>query len=196
MSAELMEVKQPRGRPRSEDVDHVIHEAVLDIIARAGIAAVSIEGVAAVAGVSKASIYRRFDSKDELIVASLIYMRDQNLPLSRSGTARDQLIALLAGLRQKMSHTREGRIMLAVVGSGHENPELATLVFEQIVMRRRDALRALIEEGIASGEFDPTIDINTAVSTLVGSMIYLGMWSAQKSVDAAKTEAVVDMVLR
>ena len=86
--------------------------------------------------------------------------------------------------------------MLAVVGSGHENPELATLVFEQIVMRRGDALRALIEEGIASGEFDPTIDINTAVSTLVGSMIYLGMWSAKKSVDAAKTEAVVDMVLR
>lgn len=86
--------------------------------------------------------------------------------------------------------------MLAVVGSGHENPELATLVFERIVMKRRDALRKLIEEGIASGEFESTIDVNTAVSTLVGSIIYLGMWSSQKSVDAARTEDVVDMVLR
>jgi AcrR family transcriptional regulator len=195
MTAESMVVK-PRGRPRSEDVDHGIHEAVLDTIARAGIAAVSIEGVATLAGVGKASIYRRFNSKDELIVASLIYMGEQNLPLRLTGTSRDQLIALLTGLRQKMSQTREGRIMLAVVGSGHENPELAALVFERIVMRRRDALRKLIEEGIASGEFESTIDVNTAVSTLVGSIIYLGMWSTQKSVDAARTEDVVDMVLR
>lgn len=195
MTAESTVVK-PRGRPRSEDVDHGIHEAVLDTIARAGIAAVSIEGVATLAGVGKASIYRRFNSKDELIVASLIYMGEQNLPLRLTGTSRDQLIALLTGLRQKMSQTREGRIMLAVVVSGHENPELATLVFERIVMRRRDALRKLIEEGIASGEFESTIDVNTAVSTLVGSIIYLGMWSTQKSVDAARTEDVVDMVLR
>lgn len=195
MTAESM-VMKPRGRPRSEDVDHGIHEAVLDTIARAGIAAVSIEGVATLAGVGKASIYRRFNSKDELIVASLIYMGDQSLPPLLTGSARDRLIALLTGLRQKMSHTREGRIMLAVVGSGQENPELATLVFERIVMKRRDALRKLIEEGIASGEFESTIDVNTAVSTLVGSIIYLGMWSSQKSVDAAKTEEVVDMVLR
>jgi AcrR family transcriptional regulator len=185
-----------RGRPRSESVDHEIHEAVLNAIAKAGIGAVSIEGVASVAGVSKASIYRRFDSKEELIVASLIHMREQNSSVPVEGTARERLIGLLEGLRLKMSGTREGRVMLAVLGAGQENPELATLVYERIVVSRREALRLLICDGISSGEFPESIDLNAAVPTLVGTMIYLGMWSGREPAGVATTDEIVDMILK
>lgn len=185
-----------RGRPRSENVDHEIHEAVLNTIARAGIAAVSIEGVAAIAGVGKASIYRRFDSKEELIVASLIHMREQNSPVPTEGTARERLVALLEGLRLKMSGTREGRVMLAVLGSGQENPELVALVYERIVVRRREVLRSIIREGITSGEFPESIDLNAVIPAFVGSMIYLGMWTSQEQSGSATTQELVDMIMR
>lgn len=186
---------KPCGRPRSENVDLGIHEAVLDTIAKAGIAAISIEGVARLAGVSKASIYRRFDSKEELIVASLIFMREQNPLLPTSGSARARLVALLEGLRCKMSGSREGRIMMAVLGSRQDNPELVNLVFERIVKRRQEILRSLIEEGIDSGEFPATIDLNVAVSVLAGSVIYLGMWSSHEEANAASTKKIIDLVL-
>jgi AcrR family transcriptional regulator len=185
-----------RGRPRSENVDHEIHEAVLNTIAKAGIAAVSIEGVAAVARVSKASIYRRFDSKEELIVASLVHMREQHSPAPTEGTVRERLVALLEGLRLKMSGTREGRVMLAVMGSGQENPELVALVFERIVVRRRETIRSLISEGITSGEFSAPIDLDAVIPIFVGAMVYLGMWSAQEHSGSATTEEIVNMILR
>lgn len=184
-----------RGRPRSEDVDRGILEAVLDAIANGGIAAVSIEGVATRAGVGKASIYRRFDSKEELIVAALIHMREQSPRVPVTGSARERLVALLEGLRTNMSGTREGRIMLAVMSSGQDNPDLAKLVYERIVVRRRAVLRSLIEEGIASGEFSKSIDSDVVIPTFVGSMIYLGMWSTVETASAASTEEIVDMVL-
>jgi AcrR family transcriptional regulator len=111
-----------RGRPRSEDVDHLILEAVLDVVAEVGITSVSMEGIAARAGVSKASIYRRFDSKDKLTVAAVEYMREQSPEIPTSGTAFERLHGLLDGLRASLPSSRYGRIMVNVLAASNENP--------------------------------------------------------------------------
>ena len=184
-----------RGRPRSEDVDHLILEAVLDVVAEVGITSVSMEGIAARAGVSKASIYRRFDSKDKLTVAAVEYMREQSPEIPTSGTAFERLHGLLDGLRASLPSSRYGRIMVNVLAASNENPALAKLVYERILIPRRARIRELIQEGIDSGEFPSNINIDVAMPILVGPMLYLGMWSMVDPVSETKTIDVLRAVL-
>ena len=184
-----------RGRPRSEDVDLQILEAVLDVVAEGGINSVSMEGIATKAGVSKASIYRRFDSKDKLTIAAVEHMREQSPEIPTEGTAFDRLLGLLEGLRASLPSSRYGRIMLTVLAASNENPALARLVYERILIPRRARIRELIQEGINSGEFPSSINIDLAMPTLVGPMLYLGMWSMVDPVSETKTVDVLRAVL-
>jgi AcrR family transcriptional regulator len=185
-----------RGRPRSEEVNQGILDAVLDALAEGGLAAIQIERIAARAGVSKASIYRRFDSKEDLIVAALVHMRAQNPIVSREGGARERLIHILDRLRGSMSQSRDSRIMLAVMGSQQGNGRLAELVFERIAEPGRNLVRSIIIEGMNSGDFRKDINVELALPQLLGPMFYLGMWSMIDSVAEISTEALIDSVLR
>lgn len=184
-----------RGRPRSEDVDSGILESVLDALSQAGVAGVRIERIAANAGVSKASIYRRYESKEELIIAAIQHMRQQVPVVPATGTARERLLALLSGTRANMSRSRDARVMMAVMNSHEQESDLAHLVYERILQPRRELLRSIITEGIASGEFSASIDIEVMTPLLVGPMLYLGMWSMIDSVAQTSTEAVLDALL-
>ena len=183
------------GRPRSAEVDNGILEAVLDIIAEQGLAAVCIEGIAARAGVGKASIYRRFDSKEELIVSALVHMREQHPRVSDRGSVRERLVSLLDALRHSLADTRDGRIMLAVLSSGQDNPQLSSLVYERIVKFRRSTVEAIVLEGMSAGEFVHHDNVESVVSALVGSSIYLAMWSSLDAPGGTSTEDVVELVL-
>lgn len=185
-----------RGRPRSEEVDGVILEAVLDALAHGGVAGVRIERIAAVAGVSKASIYRRFESKEELIIAAVQYMRRQVPLVPATGTARARLLALLSGMRAAMSRSRDARVTMAIINSHELGSDLASLVFERILQPRRELLRSIIAEGIESGEFPASLDIDVITPMLVGPMLYIGMWSMIESVAQTRTEDILDAVLR
>lgn len=185
-----------RGRPRSEEVDGVILEAVLDALAHGGVAGVRIERIAAVAGVSKASIYRRFESKEELIIAAVQYMRRQVPQVPVTGTARARLLALLSGMRAAMSRSRDARVTMAIINSHELGSDLASLVFERILQPRRELLRSIIAEGIESGEFPASLDIDVITPMLVGPMLYIGMWSMIESVAQTRTEDILDAVLR
>ena len=185
-----------RGRPRSEEVDSGILESVLDALAQGGVSAVRIERIAANAGVSKASIYRRFESKEELIIAAIAHMRQQSPQVPETGTARERLLALLANMRANMSRSRDARVMMAVISSHEQGSDLAQLVHERILQPRRELLASIIADGIASGEFRSSIDIDVITPILVGPMLYLGMWSMIDSVAKARTEEILDAVLR
>ena len=184
-----------RGRPRSEEVNQGILDAVLDSLAEGGLAAVRIEGIAARAGVSKASIYRRFDSKEELIVAALVHMRAQNPIMPSQGTARERLEVMLDQLRGSMSRSRDSRVMLAVLGSHQGNVKLAELVFERIAEPGRNMVRSIIIDGINAGEFKQGINVELVLPQLLGPMFYLGVWSMIDSVAKITTAELIDAVL-
>ena len=155
-----------------------------------------IERIAANAGVSKASIYRRFESKEELIIAAIAHMRQQSPQVPETGTARERLLALLTNMRANMSRSRDARVMMAVISSHEQGSDLAQLVHERILQPRRELLASIIADGIASGEFRSSIDIDVITPILVGPMLYLGMWSMIDSVAKARTEQILDAVLR
>ncbi len=93
-----------RGRPRSPENDGAILDAAAALLREQGFARMSMEGVAAAAGVSKPTLYLRYASKAELVVAVLVHLRIGGAP-DLTGDLRADLIAQLQHLREVYEHT-------------------------------------------------------------------------------------------
>jgi len=190
-----MDALKVRGRPRSEDVDLVILESVLDTIAEGGVTKVTMEGIAQRSGVSKASLYRRFPTKTDMAIAAVERMRQEIPIIPSQGSAYERLLFLMDATRTGIQGSRYGRIMLAVISHGQQRPELAQLVYDRILLPRRQRVREIVQQGIQNGEFPSTLNIDVVMPTLIGPMLYLGMWSMCDPVLETKTEDVLRSVM-
>src|SRR5580704_13775479 len=88
------ETNRRPGRPRSEAAEQAIIEATLDVFAEKGFEGVCVELVAARAGVGKATIYRRWPNKEELLLAALGSLKSP-YPEPEGGSVRDDLLAIV-----------------------------------------------------------------------------------------------------
>src|SRR3954454_14928594 len=97
---------RPAGRPRSEKAEKAIIDAVLDLLGSGiSVSELSIEGIAARAGVGKTTIYRRWTNKEDLVVDALATLKPPLPPLP-GGSVRDDLIAYLRVIQAEGQHTR------------------------------------------------------------------------------------------
>jgi AcrR family transcriptional regulator len=184
-----------KGRPRDERIDEVITTAALDLLSTEGFDRFSVEAVAALAGVAKTTVYRRFPTRNDLIVGALLRLDDDLPRPPAAGPVRERLIGLLKGIRRRTTESMRGRILLQVVSEGLRDPGLAGLVHERVLAPRRQVLRDVIADGIASGELRADVDVDAVVPVLVGPMLYLGMWSGSTATQDVTVESVVDLVL-
>lgn len=182
-----------RGRPRDEDVDRRITVAALEVLAQNGVAAFSVAQVAARSGVAKSSIYRRFPTRDDLLIGAVERLNDDLPAVPADGTARDRLVALLSGIRHRSPAGLHGRLMMQVAGS--QDPRLTQLVYDRVVRPRHTVVRAVISDGVARGEFRGDLDLEVLIPALVGPMLYLRMWHAVPAVAGTSVEAVVDQLM-
>ncbi len=183
-----------RGRPRSEAADRAIAEAALDVLADSGIANFSIEAVAHRAGVGKATIYRRFDGRDELLSAALDQLHDDMPALPSLANARARLQAHLEMIRMPMSQSRNGRVMAQVISAGPSHPDFLAVFYERVIAPRREALVATLRAGVAEGWVAPDADLDAAAALLVGAMLYVKVWRASEA-EFPATQAIIDTAL-
>lgn len=192
--AEGPRAEAPRGRPRSVEADRAIAEAALDVLADLGIADFSVEAVAARAGVGKATVYRRYAGRDEVLAAALDYLRD-DLPLAPpQGSARQRLEMVLDSIRTPMLATRSGRIMAQVISASAQHPDFLASFYERVLGPRRRVLIAILREGVDEGWVDPRVDLDTVATLLVGPMIFLKMWHGTPMASTS-TEQILDLAL-
>src|SRR6266699_2304041 len=101
----------PRGRPRSQEADRAILTAAVDLLAERGLAAMSIEEVAARAGVGKTTIYRRWPSKGLLALDAFVTSFREEQPLPDTGTLRGDLLAALHAWVRAVTQTPMGPML-------------------------------------------------------------------------------------
>jgi AcrR family transcriptional regulator len=185
---------RPSGRPRSARVDEAIIDAVLDMLAEGlGVDAISIEAVAARAGVGKATIYRRWLGKYELLLDA-IQMLKVSLPEPHGRSVRDDLVVLMG--RVSLSDDRRAeRIFPCLVPEMVKNPEFHGL-YQQIIEPRRERLREVLRRGIHTGEVRPDIDLEVITLMLSGPVVLQQMlgWNPKVENDTL-AERVVDTLL-
>ncbi len=142
------------GRPRDETLDEAILDATVDEFLDKGIGGMSIEGVAARSGVAKTSIYRRWPSIDELMVAAICRLdAPDDGPLPAGDSARDELLLLLERMRRKWTNPRYGALMRRAAADATQQPEVYLQMRECGRRRVRGQFRDSISDGSVSGSF-------------------------------------------
>jgi AcrR family transcriptional regulator len=157
------------GRPRSARADEAIIESVLDLMAEGtAFDALSIEAIAARAGVGKATIYRRWANKEALIVDAVATVKGE--PGKVAGVSvRDDLIALLRPVGRAPS-TRTGRIMPCLLVELQRSPDLRR-IYDQITAPRREMMREVLRRGIREGTLRPDFDMDAVIAMLIGPLV-------------------------
>jgi AcrR family transcriptional regulator len=159
---------RPPGRPRSERAEKAIIEATLDLLVEeAGVAGLTIEAVAARAGVGKTTIYRRWANKEALIVDALATLKAPVPPLS-GVSARDDLITLTSAIRPPGD--RRFDCVWNVLGGAAKHPDLVRRFRQDVLEPRREIIRTVLRRGVASGEFRGDLDIEVALAIIAGAM--------------------------
>lgn len=158
------------GRPRDETIDTEIVRALFDCVDEAGLGSLTIDSIAERAGVSKATIYRRWGSKEELIVDSIAsVVADVDLP--DSDDIREVMLAGLRRIEAFMTKTPAGNVLPWVVGEVAAGTDIGRRYAEAVILPGRRALAAHLALAQERGELRPDLDLELAVDMVTGPLV-------------------------
>jgi AcrR family transcriptional regulator len=161
-----------RGRPRSEKAEQAILAATLKMIGEHGVAGTTIEGVAAEAGVGKTTIYRRWETKTELIVAAVSQLAPPAIEFPDTGSLASDMKLLADLQRQRLAGTGLLTVAPRVLAESLNDPELHKGFLDTVITPLRGLIRSLIERGIERGELRADLEIEPLVDILHALPIY------------------------
>jgi AcrR family transcriptional regulator len=161
-----------RGRPRSEEADQAILGATLMMVAEQGVTATTIEGIAAAAGVGKTTIYRRWESKNDLIVAAVSMMAPQGDPPD-TGSLPGDLRALATLQRERLAGTGLLTVAPRVLAESMNDPELHQGFLDGVIRPLRRLIHVMVERGVERGELRADLEVEELVDLLHALPIYL-----------------------
>jgi len=159
------------GRPRSEESHQAIIRAALDLMLESGYRGLTMEGVRERAGVGKATIYRRWSSKEELVRDAIAYMHD-DIEAPDTGSLLGDYAGLAAKVRAAVQ--REGAATFAprLLGEAVGDPELHAIFFANLIKPRRDQMRLVLERAVARGEIRDDLDLDLMIDLFAGPAVY------------------------
>jgi AcrR family transcriptional regulator len=175
------------GRPRSEAADAAIEEAVLGLLVDEGYAGVTMEGVAARAGVGKATLYRRWPTKEQLVLAAVVHRCREHVVTPDTGSLRGDIVAHCTAALSKLR--RHGAILRAFAAETAVNPALAESFRRVFLDERRAAMREVLARGVARGELPPGADIE-----LLGDLGPALLWHRLTATGAPLTDDLPERI--
>lgn len=161
-----------RGRPRSEAADRAIVRAAIEVLARQGLGAMTIEKVAASAGVGKATIYRRWSSKGALALDAFLAEFTELFPVPDTGTLRGDLQTSLRAWARSITTTGAGRMLAGLIAETQRDPELAAGWRDLVVRPIRARYTRMLDRAKSRGEIPADTDTDVVLDLLFGAGLY------------------------
>ena len=158
-----------RGRPRSEAADRAILRATSELLAERGLHGMSIEEVAARAGVGKATIYRRWSSKGLLALDAFVTSFAEQQPLPDTGTLRGDLIAALTAWVRAVTQTSMGPLLTGLIAEAQHDEELRAAWRDRVLEPLRSQHRIMLDRAMARGEIPATVDREVVLDLFFGA---------------------------
>jgi AcrR family transcriptional regulator len=174
-------------------VHQAILQAALEVVAERGYDGLSVEAIAARAEVGKATIYRRWANRDEVLAAAAeTFVRSTGVPDTGAvGTDLRWLLQSSISVYRGLA----GRVMPGLISAMAQNAELAAAVRDGFVGGRREALRAVVERGIQRGELRPDVDLELTLDLLTAPLFYRFLITGAP-LDEDVASGLVEVVLR
>jgi len=188
------EKKSSRGRPRDTTARKNILAAAAALLDEGGLGAVTMEAIAARAGVGKPTIYRAWPNAQAVAMAAFLETAD---PPPQGKSARSPLEALRRQLRKVAGvfATRAGRNTAMMIAAAQNDSELAKVFRNHFIFKSREEGRMLLAAAIAARELRKDTDIETALD-LIYAPLYFRLLIGHGPLDAAFTDGILDMALK
>jgi AcrR family transcriptional regulator len=180
--------------PRSR-TEKAILDATRELLAEGGVRGLTVEGVAAHAGVAKTTIYRRWRSRDELALAVLLDMVAKVTAVPDLGDTRAELVRFVNGAVDILGKSLMGRVMQGLVSELATNPELAKSFRDQVVAARLAEVRRIVDRGIERDDLREDTDYELAHELLFGPVYYRLLLSGG-TLDKGLAPRIVEAFLR
>jgi AcrR family transcriptional regulator len=161
-----------RGRPRSEEAHRAILAAVVELLPKHGLDGLSIEAVAARAGVGKTTIYRHWDTKNDLIVEALRQLSPAGPPPDTGSLAGD-LESVVDLQRRRLEASTLPRVMPRILSEASEDLELHAEIVRTAVLPIRAVLEEFVERAVRRGELREDVDRESLIDILHSVPVYL-----------------------
>jgi AcrR family transcriptional regulator len=180
------------GRPRDSAATASILQAAMDIAEERGFDALSVEGVAARAGVAKTTIYRRWPNVWAILMDAFIADVARLAPIEQRGSARESLAESIR-LMARAFRGRQGKVLRSLLGRAQAEPGLVEAYWTRWVEPRRKLAREVIRQGVATGELRAGLDEDVVLDALYGAL-YHRLTIPYAPLSDGYVEALVDSV--
>jgi AcrR family transcriptional regulator len=191
MIVSMTDTARRPGRPRDAGAEAAIRDAVRAVLVEVGFGGLTVDAVAAHAGVGKATIYRRWRSKEELVRAALGEILEDEEPPDTGSLAGD-LRAILRVMVRDASGVK-GQLMPALCGEAQTDPELAEILASFSGEKRR-VFDAVFDRAVARGELEPGVDVEVCTEVLLGPVLARRLIT-RGALDDAFADKVVEIVV-
>ena len=166
-----------RGRPRSPRAHQAIVAATCDLLLETGYEGLSIEGVAARAGVGKQTVYRWWSSKSALVTEAVL---EGQLPISAdlapdTGDLRNDLQTWLTGQFQALADPYVLSLIRAFTAAAADNNAAGAALYERFTGPAHEALVARLSAGKSAGQARSDADLHAAADAIAGTLLYVAL---------------------
>lgn len=183
------------GRPRDAEADQAILDATTQLLIEGGFGRLSVRAVAARAGVGKATIYRRWPSKTELLRATLAGIdARETAEAADTGDLRGDLRALLRAMAVHFVDSEAAHLMPQLAAEAQFDAELRALL-HSYAATRRDLAHRILERARDRGELRDDLDAEVVVD-LITAPVFIRKLITGGAINAQVTDAAVDVVVR
>lgn len=181
-----------RGRPRDARCDGAILQATIEMLIEGGAANLSIDGVASRAGVGKATIYRRWSSREALVLEA-ISTDDSIIPTPNTGSLRGDLQQYFDELIERFQASQGSDVLPHLIEAACYDPEVRVSL-DAYISSRQKPLRALLQRALQRGELANGTDLTVLVDILVGPTMYRRLLTGGR-IDRPFVAKLLDIVL-
>jgi AcrR family transcriptional regulator len=175
---------------RSESARQAILHAADDLLVELGFSGVTVEGIAARAGVGKQTIYRWWRSKVDVLLDCLVEDTASELTLPDTGKIDDDLRLWLRQVAKFLTRSDTGQVLRALIGEAQHDGAMAATFRSRFVLVSRERDRSLLARGVDRGELPLDLDLDSALDRLLGPVYYRAFVTGDK-VDHKFTDGVV-----
>jgi AcrR family transcriptional regulator len=188
------EQRRAPGRPRSAEADDAVLTAALDLIAESGVEGVSIEQAAKRAGVARTTVYRRYPTRDALVIAALV-ANEAAVLISFQIPERPSPADLVATWSSGLSDPRGRRLLRSMMAVPRDHPELWAAFREASVDSRDQSVYDLVVRARENGELAADADVEMVQALLTGA-VAVHLTNYPDDTSAEETAAYFWRVLR
>jgi AcrR family transcriptional regulator len=186
----------PGSRPRIEgDREQEVLAAALEVLAEVGYDKFSLDRVAARARAGKATLYRRWPTKADLVADAMAGLDTAPAAPPDTGTLRGDLLAMVAEREEGVLHATRTPVVCGLLTAMHRDPELSAALRGKVVDPRQECLRAVLEQARARGEIDAAVDLELITSIIPAMVVYQVGVEGRTDVSDLVTRLIDEVVL-